>query len=159
RHPDEVVMDRPGQVVDLEQVNLRQQLVVDQSFERLSFQPAAAAAPMLQQVVVRDHRTPDVVVRDHRTMGPDGPGPIVRDHRHPLPEPFPRPLPRPLPKPPEPIPDPNGGPSHEPEPEYLLVSTTQDVSVPLRFDVDAHPYLFPSGQPQASKGFASLVVP
>jgi hypothetical protein len=161
RHPDEVVKDQPGQVVQLEQVNLRQQLVVDQSFERLSIQPAVAA-PMLQQVVVRDHRTPDVVVRDHRTMGPDGPGPIVRDHRLPLPEPFPRPLPRPLPKPPEPFPDPGPvvvGDDPDPEPRYLLVSTTQDVTVPLRFDVDAHPYLFPSGQPQASKGFATLVVP
>jgi hypothetical protein len=150
--PDLVVSDGPNPIpgdehpgprpseVQLEQVNLRQQLVVDQSFNRLSFQPAVAAAPLLRPVVVRDDRTPL----------PDRPGP------------FPKPFPRPRPMPPEPIPDPGPivvGDDPDPEPRYLLVSTTQDITVPLRFDVAAHPYLFPSGQPPASKGFATLVVP
>jgi hypothetical protein len=160
---DEPPGPRPDEVLELEQVTVREQLVVDRSFERLSFQPAVPAAPpLLRRVVVRDHRTPervvrdhrtrDVEVRDHRTPRPDGPGPIVRDHRRPRPEPFPRPEPMP----PDPI---VVGDDPDPEPRYLLVSTTQDITVPLRFDVDAHPYLFPSGQPPASKGFATLVVP
>lgn len=158
--PNETLLEAEGVAERLKQVNLRQQLVVDRSFRQASFRPAVAAAPLLRQVVVRDDaHMPDVVVRDHRTVGGDGTGPVVRDQRIPLPFPFPWPLP----VPPVPVPDPGpvvvGDDPNDSEPRYLLVSNTLDVTVPLRFDVDAHPYLFPSGQPAASKGFATLVVP
>ncbi|WIN00403.1 hypothetical protein ACTOB_004107 [Actinoplanes oblitus] len=83
---------------------------------------------------------------------------------HPFPGPFPRPYPWPFPRPvpagPGPVVvDPVPVPVPDPEPRYLPVSTTAEFAVPLRFDVAAHPYLFPSGQPPAAKGFTTLVVP
>lgn len=141
----EVVKERqPDEVVRLEQVNLRQQIVVDQSFARFSFQPAVAAEPLLRRGFPGLQR--EALVRDDRLLRPDEPGPIVRDDR--------------LPRPDEPDPDPIViGDDPDAEPRFILVSTALDVTVSLRFDVDAHPYLFPSGQPPASRGFATLVVP
>ncbi len=57
---------------------------------------------------------------------------------------------------PDPAPDPLPAP---PEQRYTTASTTLVFPVPLRFDVDAHPYLFPSGRPAAGGGWATLVVP
>jgi len=132
-------LGQPAEAVRLGRVDVRQQLVVDQSFARFAVQPAVAAEPLLARNVVRDHRAArpeDIIVRDHRRRLPDD---------FPVPEPDPDPI--------IVVDDP------EPEPRFLIVSTALDVIVPLRFDVDSHPYLFPSGQPPASRGFTTLVVP
>ncbi len=95
------------------------------------------------------------LVRDHRTPLP-GDGPVVRDHRLPGPG---RPVNLPDPRPdPRPDPDPVLV-GDQPEPRFMVVSTTLDDVLPLRFDVAAHPYLFPSGQPPATGGFTTLVLP
>ncbi len=140
------------------QVGLRQQLAVDRSFAALAVPQAVAAEPVLRRAVVRDHRTAGAVVRDHRTPRPVDDGPIVRDHRRPRPG---RDETLPLPWPfPEPDPDPVVvGDDPDTEARYVVVRSVQDAGVALRFDVDAHPYLFPSGQPPASQGFTTLVVP
>jgi hypothetical protein len=150
--PDEVLLGT--QLRQKLQVDFREQLQVDRSFERLAFKPAVAAQPLLRQVESRDHRT----------LRPVDDGPIVRDNRRPRPDvdesqPRPRPLPFPWPRP-KPDPDPIVvGDDPDPEPRYVVTRSVQDATIPLRFDVDAHPYLFPSGLPPASKGFATLAKP
>ncbi|MFI5735476.1 hypothetical protein ACIA49_35530 [Kribbella sp. NPDC051587] len=156
RHRDERVVERVddhvGEAVQLEgqgrqvirdavqlnQVNFRQRLAVDRSFQRLLVQPEVPAAPLLRATL----RRPDIGVLS------DGDGPFseVFRRRH-----FPGRFP--VPDEPDPVPVP------EPEPRFVLVSNTQDIALQLRFDIEAHPYLFPSGQPPATKGFTTLVVP
>lgn len=46
-----------------------------------------------------------------------------------------------------------------PQRRYVTTRADRDSTISLRFDVEAHPYLFPSGQPAASKGISTLVVP
>lgn len=139
--PIEVQLEsRLGQHLELDlgrraQIDFRQRVQVDRSFQQLTFQPNEPAELLERRTVVRDHR--------------------LLDEEDPMRRPRPWPRPRP-----EPDPDPVVvGDDPDQEPRYVVTGSVQDATIPLRFDVDVHPYLFPSGQPPATKGFATLVVP
>jgi hypothetical protein len=157
--PNEVQLETQLQQV---QIDFRQVLQVDRSFARLASAPAAAAQPLFRQVVVQD--TPGPIVRDQHLARLVDERLSVRDLQRPRPdddEPVLLPVPDRKPdRKPKPDSDPIVvGDDPDSEPRYVVARSVQDATIPLRFDVDAHPYLFPSGQPPASKGFATLVVP
>ncbi|PRY17411.1 hypothetical protein [Kineococcus rhizosphaerae] len=139
-------------------VDFRQQLTVDRGFAG-ALRPVDVGAGAL----LRRFQSPEVaevgevaevadlarlerfrdVVRDHRGLPGRGP---VRGWPRPFPKPFPWPFPAPVPDP-------------DPDPGFVVTSSRQDCGIALRFDVATHPYLFPSGQPPTTKGFATFVVP
>ena len=133
---------------------LRQVLVVDSAFARtavatdaglaeLTFRqpraPGILRRSVLDTVGLRDAIRHGGILDDGGIVFQPGGGGIVID---------PFPFPDPTPEDPAPV------------QRYSVVASTHVDNLMLRFDVDAHPYLFPSGQPAGGGGgFATIVVP